>query len=66
LAFVIAVPITWWAMENWLEKYTFRISISPWVFLLVGMVILLLTLAVVCLNTLKAAVRNPVKSLRME
>ncbi|HVU57663.1 MAG TPA: ABC transporter permease [Puia sp.] len=66
LAFVIAVPITWWAMDSWLEKYTFRISISPWVFIMVGGVILLLTLAVVSLNTMKAAVRNPVKSLRTE
>jgi ABC-type antimicrobial peptide transport system permease subunit len=66
LAFVIAVPLTWWAMSNWLEKYTFRISINPWIFLLVGGVILLLTLVVVGLNTLRAAVRNPTKSLRTE
>jgi len=66
LAFVIAVPLTWWAMSNWLEKYTFRISINPWIFLLVGGVILLLTLVVVGLNTVRAAVRNPTKSLRTE
>jgi putative ABC transport system permease protein len=66
LAFVIAVPLTWWAMSNWLQKYTFRITISPWIFLLVGGIILLLTLTVVGLNTIKAAVRNPTKSLRTE
>jgi len=66
LAFVIAVPLTWWAMANWLEKYTFRISINPWLFLMVGGVILLLTLVVVGLNTVRAAVRNPTKSLRTE
>ena len=66
LAFVIAVPLTWWAMDSWLAKYTFRISISPWIFAMVGGVILLLTLAVVSLNTMRAAVRNPVKSLRVE
>jgi putative ABC transport system permease protein len=66
LAFVIAVPLTWWVMSNWLQKYTFRIPIDPWVFLLVGCLIGLLTLVVVCLNTLNAAVRNPVKSLRVE
>lgn len=66
LAFVIAVPITWWAMHNWLEKYTFRIAVEPWIFLLVGGIILLLTLAVVALNTMSAALRNPVKSLRTE
>jgi ABC-type antimicrobial peptide transport system permease subunit len=66
LAFVIAVPLTWWAMNSWLEKYTFRISISPVVFIIVGGVILLLTLVVVSLNTVRAAVRNPVRSLRSE
>jgi ABC-type antimicrobial peptide transport system permease subunit len=66
LAFVIAVPLTWWAMHNWLLKYTFRISIEPLIFLLVGGLILLLTLAVVSLNTAAAAMRNPVKSLKVE
>ena len=53
-------------MDNWLAKYTIRISISPWIFAMVGGLILLLTLAVVSLNTMRAAVRNPVKSLRVE
>jgi ABC-type antimicrobial peptide transport system permease subunit len=66
IAFVIAVPLTWWIMSSWLEKYTFQISINPLIFLLVGGVILLLTLVVVGLNTVSAAVRNPVKSLRTE
>jgi putative ABC transport system permease protein len=66
LAFVIAVPLTWWAMSSWLESYIFRISVSPWIFILVGGIILMLTLVVVGLNTLSAAVRNPVKSLRSE
>ncbi|HVW59022.1 MAG TPA: ABC transporter permease [Puia sp.] len=66
IAFVIAVPLTWWTMHSWLEKYTFRTTISPLIFLLVGGFILLLTLAVVGLNTAKAAVSSPVKSLRTE
>jgi hypothetical protein len=66
LAFVIAVPLTWWFMNSWLEKYTFRIQISGWLFLIVGGLILLLTLVVVSLNTMRAALRNPVKSLRTE
>ena len=66
IAFAIAVPLTWWAMSNWLEKYTFRTSISPLIFLLVGGIILVLTLVVVSLNTMRAAVRNPVRSLRSE
>ncbi|TSD66918.1 FtsX-like permease family protein [Inquilinus sp. KBS0705] len=66
VAFVIAVPLTWWLMHNWLQKYTYHISISIWMFTIVGVLILLLTLVVVSLNTLKAALANPVKSLRSE
>jgi len=66
IAFIIAVPITWWLMSNWLEKYTLHISISIWMFGVVGMIVLLLTLVVVSLNTMRAAMANPVKSLRTE
>jgi putative ABC transport system permease protein len=66
IAFIIAVPLTWWLMNNWLEKYTFRVSISIWLFGAVGVVVLLLTLVVVSLNTMRAAMSNPVKSLRTE
>jgi ABC-type antimicrobial peptide transport system permease subunit len=66
IAFVIAVPVTWMLMNNWLQKYDYRVTISIWMFGIVGLVILLLTLAVVGLNTARAAVRNPVKSLRSE
>jgi len=66
IAFVIAVPITWWFMNDWLQKYTYRIDISIWLFIAVGIVVLLLALVVISLNTLKAATANPVKSLRTE
>jgi ABC-type antimicrobial peptide transport system permease subunit len=66
VAFIIAVPITWWFMNNWLDKYTYHIHISIWLFAAVGIVIMLLTLAVVSLNTMRAAIANPVKSLRTE
>jgi ABC-type antimicrobial peptide transport system permease subunit len=66
IAFVIAVPIAWWLMHKWLEKYTYHINISLWLFGIVGFIVLLLTLVVVSLNTLKAATANPVKSLRTE
>lgn len=66
IAFVIAMPLTWWLMNNWLEKYPYRVNISVWLFGTVGIVILLLTLVVVSLNTMKAAIANPVKSLRTE
>jgi ABC-type antimicrobial peptide transport system permease subunit len=66
VAFVIAVPLTWWFMNSWLDKYTYRISINPWLFGIVGFIVLLLALVVVSLNTLRAATANPVKSLRNE
>ena len=53
-------------MNNWLDKYTYRISISIWLFGIVGVLVLLLTLIVVSMNTLRAATSNPVKSLRTE
>jgi ABC-type antimicrobial peptide transport system permease subunit len=66
IAFVIAVPLAWWFMNNWLDKYTYHINISVWMFVAVGIIVLLLTLVVVSLNTLRAAIANPVKSLRTE
>jgi putative ABC transport system permease protein len=66
IGFLIAVPLTWWLMIQWLANYEYKISISIWLFLVVGFLILLLTLIVVSLNTLRAAISNPVKSLRSE
>lgn len=66
IAFIIAVPLTWWSMHQWLKNYVFRIEISFWLFAMVGLGILLLALAVVSINTLKVAMSNPIKSLRTE
>ena len=66
IAFLIAVPITWWAMTNWLQHYDYRITLNIWLFAAVGVLVLLLTLIIVSLNTFKAAIANPVKSLRTE
>lgn len=66
IAFVIAVPLTWWLMHHWLQNYMYHIHISILVFVAVGGLVLLLALAVVGLNTFRAAVTNPVRSLRSE
>ena len=66
VAFVIAVPLTWWLMNDWLDKYSYRINIGTGLFVAVGILVLLLTLVVVSLNTLRAAIDNPAKSLRTE
>ena len=66
VAFVIAVPLTWWLMNEWLGNYVYHVEISIWLFASVGSVVLLLTLAVVGANTISTARNNPVKSLRTE
>lgn len=66
ISFFIAIPLTWWFMHHWLEKYTYHIEISIWIFMIAGVLVLLLTLLVVCLNAIRAATANPVKSLRTE
>ncbi len=66
IAFIIAVPFAYWQMDNWLKSYTYHITISIWVFALVGFAVLFLSLVVVSLNTLRAAMTNPVNSLKSE
>jgi ABC-type antimicrobial peptide transport system permease subunit len=66
IALVIAIPVTWWLMSNWLQSYEYRVSIDVWQFLIAGAGVMLLTLITVCLNAMKAAVSKPVKSLRMD
>jgi putative ABC transport system permease protein len=65
-AFVISAPIAWWTLNNFLERYPYRIEMSLWIFLVVGLIALTLTLLIVSTQALKAATTNPVKSLRNE
>jgi putative ABC transport system permease protein len=62
----IAIPLTWWVMHNWLKDFAYRISIQWWVFALAGSLAILIALLTVGFQALKAAVDNPVKSLRSE
>ncbi|MDP4284190.1 MAG: ABC transporter permease [Bacteroidota bacterium] len=66
ISIVIAVPVAWWAMNKWLEGFAYRINISWWVFVLAGVLALMIALATVSFQAIKAAVANPVKSLRTE
>ncbi len=66
IACVLAFPIAWWMMHSWLQSYNYHISISWWIFLLAGAIALLIAFATVSYQAIKAAVANPVKSLRME
>ncbi|HEY9002581.1 MAG TPA: ABC transporter permease [Mucilaginibacter sp.] len=66
IAAVIAVPAAWWAMHKWLENYPYRIDINAWIFVLAGVTVLVIALATVSYQAIKAAVANPVNSLRTE
>lgn len=63
---LIAFPIAWYAMYTWLQDFAFRISISWWVFAVAGITALLIAFLTVCFQAIKAAIANPVKSLRTE
>jgi ABC-type antimicrobial peptide transport system permease subunit len=66
LAFVVAAPLTWWAMNKWLEDFAYRISISWWVFIISGLLMAVIALLTLSVQTIKTALANPVKSLRTE
>ncbi len=66
IASVIAFPIAWYAMTHWLQDFAYRISIHWWVYLLSGVLALIVALATVSYQAIKAAVVNPVTSLRSE
>jgi putative ABC transport system permease protein len=66
IASLIALPIAWWAMNKWLSDFPYRIALSWWVFVLAVMAALLIALITVSFQSIKAAIVNPVKSLRME
>ncbi len=66
IAAFIASPIAWYAMHKWLQDFAYRIDISWWVFILSGAAALLIALITVSFQSIKAALANPVKSLRTE
>jgi putative ABC transport system permease protein len=66
IASLIAFPVAWWAMNTWLESFAYRINISWWVFVLAGFTAIAIALVTVSFQAIKAAITNPVKSLRAE
>lgn len=66
IAIIIAVPVTWWAMHQWLQDFAYRIDIQWWTFLLAGVVTLLIAGLTVSFQAIRAAVANPVESLKSE
>ena len=66
IAFLIATPVAWYAMDRWLEDFAYRIDISWWIFLSAGVSAMLIALITVGFHAIKAALRNPVMNLRTE
>src|SRR5436190_1577892 len=66
IAFVIASPVAWYFMHTWLQDYVYRINISWWLFIAGGFTAIMIALITVSFQAIKAAVANPVKSLRTE
>ncbi len=66
ISLVIACPIAWWAMSKWLQDFAYRINISLSVFALAGLMAVFIALITVSFQSIKAAIANPVKSLRTE
>ncbi len=66
IAAMIAFPVAWWAMNRWLSDFAYRIDIGWWVFVVAGIAAILIALLTVSFQAIKAAIANPVKSLRTE
>ncbi|MCU7550102.1 ABC transporter permease [Chitinophagaceae bacterium LB-8] len=63
---LIASPVALYYLQNWLQQYEYRINISPWIFVLAALVAIVITLITISFQAIKAALANPVKSLRTE
>ncbi len=66
IAFIIASPLAWYGINNWLQNFTYKTSMSFWVFIVSGVAMIFFALLVISIKTLQAANTNPVNSLRSE
>jgi ABC-type antimicrobial peptide transport system permease subunit len=66
IAAIIAFPVAWWTMHRWLNDFAYRVDIGWWVFVAAGISALLIALLTISFQSIKAAVANPVESLRTE
>jgi putative ABC transport system permease protein len=65
-AYIISVPLAWYIMNRWLQDFAYRISLSLWMFITAGILVLFIALLTVSVQSIKAALANPVKNLRTE
>jgi putative ABC transport system permease protein len=66
IATLIAIPVGWWAMSRWLQDFAYQTSIEWWVYASAAIIVLLIAIVTVSFQTIRAALQNPVKSLRTE
>ena len=66
ISFVIAIPLVWWAMSEWLKEFAYQVELSWWMFALAGLITAAFALLTICLQALKSATVNPVQSLKSE
>ncbi|MFA6085220.1 ABC transporter permease [Mucilaginibacter sp.] len=66
IAIIVAVPLSIWAMNKWLQNYEYHITLSWWMFAMAGLITVFIAIATVSYQAIKAALANPVKSLRSE
>ncbi|UJH90987.1 FtsX-like permease family protein [Antarcticibacterium sp. 1MA-6-2] len=66
VASFIAIPVGWWAMDIWLQDFAYQTTIDWWVYAAAPIIVLIVALVTVSFQTIKAALQNPVKSLRTE
>jgi putative ABC transport system permease protein len=66
IAMAIATPIAWWGMSKWLQAFAYKVTISWWMFALAGMIAIFIALFTISFQAIKAALANPVKSLKTE
>ncbi len=66
IAFLFAIPVTWYLLSRWIESFVYRVELSPWIALFAGGIVLLVTMLTVGWHSYRAATRNPVEALRSE
>jgi ABC-type antimicrobial peptide transport system permease subunit len=66
ISLLIAFPVAWYAMNQWLQGFVYKVNISGWVFVMAGLTALLVAFVTVSYQTIRAAMANPVRSLRSE
>ncbi|GHA33870.1 ABC transporter permease [Salinimicrobium marinum] len=66
ISFLIAAPVAWWLMSKWLQEYPYKIELNIWIFIAAGVLSAVIAVLTISFKTIKAALQNPVKSLKTE